>query len=57
MERKDFLFAVSMAFGVGAFIIWLLRLYNYEINIVYPLSCNAIQFIAMYMSVKENKTS
>lgn len=52
MKRK--LLAVALIFGVIATALWTLRLF-YEIEMIYPLCCNTIQFVAIAFLYKETK--
>jgi hypothetical protein len=54
MSNTKFLLAVSLIFGVVAIGLWTLKFF-YEIEMIYPLCCNIIQFVAIAFLYKETK--
>lgn len=54
MSNTKFLLAVALIFGVIAIALWTLRFF-YEIEMIYPLCCNIVQFVAIVFLYKETK--
>lgn len=53
MDSKKLALVLSMIFGIFAGTFWILSLGNNDINIVYPLTFNALQIIFGLLLLKE----
>lgn len=49
--NKLFYFIISLIFGFIALILWLGRFF-YEIDIIYPVLCNIVQFVCIIFLYK-----
>jgi hypothetical protein len=54
MSNKKFLLIVSLVFGLAALVLWVLRIFN-DIEIVYPICCNLVQFVAVWFLNKSHQ--